>query len=129
MNYPFEFNELLLTDYVLDQLGFTEYHDGAGDFGDRRLDLGLETRYEIKCVDAKSDINDGYGYYMETKPKIEPGHFCTEDFGIRLYFLHDMYEDILLNRTSSELDMFIEKCNKSNAGPYLSSYILNKFKK
>ena len=57
MNYPFEFRELLLTDFVLTKLGFTEYHDGAGDYGDRRLNLGKLPYFEILEIDAKEDVN------------------------------------------------------------------------
>jgi hypothetical protein len=123
MKYPFEFEELLLTDYVLDQLGFTNYHDGAGDFGDRRLDLGVSPYYLVHEIDAKSDENDGYGYMFGGQAKIEPGHFCSEDFGQKLYFLHDLYEDITFNHKNIELNVFIEKCYKANCGYYLDSYL------
>ena len=117
MNYPFEFKELLLTDFVLTKLGFTPYHDGAGDYGDRRLDLGKRPYFEIIEIDAKDDVYDGYGITKE----IGSGHYTRdcED----LYFLHELYEEILSDCTVDEVNVFVEKCKEANCYPYLESYL------
>ena len=39
MEYPFKFDEIILTDRIITLLGFGEYCDGAGDFGTRQINL------------------------------------------------------------------------------------------
>ena len=133
INYPFEFKELLLTDTVLDVLGFTEYHDGTGDYGDRMLYLGSEgnderliskkeyASYLIYDMDEKEDGADGYGY---GEPEYSSQSFTTKDFH-RIYFLHEMYEDILMRRTPEEIQYFIELTKKKriNMFPYIESWV------
>lgn len=135
MIYPFEFKVLHLTDKVLDKLGFSEYWDGPGDFGDRRLDLGAQKEdkrlvskqqypaYLIHVIDEQDqDEASGQGY---GEPEYVPYHFTTKDFQKALYFLHDMYEDIAVNRTPEELQVFFEITKKKgiNMWPFLSSYL------
>jgi len=120
MKYPFEFSELLLTDYVLKQLGFNPYKDGAGDFGYRRLNLG-ESYYTMLEIDAQYDLTGGYGDYEV----LEPGHFesCGDGPTRRLYFFHDLYEDILFKMQPVAIEIFKKKCKDANIEPYLYSYI------
>jgi hypothetical protein len=134
MEYPFKFKELLLTDKVLDVLGFSKYWNGCGDFGDRRLDLGgvVEDKrltskneypkYFIQEVDEIDDPESGYGY---GEPEYSSRHFCTKGFEKRIYFLHEMYEDILQRRTPEEVEKFIEITKKEgvNMFPYIESWI------
>lgn len=127
MKYPFEFKELLLTDGVLDSLGFTDYHAGSGDFGDRRLDLGgkvgdtfLTSKNEYPFYFIFVIDHQEPDYYYEDV--ITPKHFCTKDFKT-IYFLHEMYEDILKRRTADEVSEFINKCNKTGMSGYLNSYL------
>ena len=121
MNYPFEFNELLLSDKALDWLGFTEYWDLNGDTGDRRLDLGGDgVKYLIWETCDKEDDADGYGYHPV---QCITHYFFKGDFKGHLYFLHEMYEDIKEKRTSDELGVFLEKCKRANMMPYIESYL------
>lgn len=126
MKYPFEFDEMLLTDEVLDLLGFTQYHGGAGDFGDRRLDLGgkvgdpellSKKEYPLYFIHVIDHLDGNYWEDVVT-----PKHFCTKDFRT-IYFLHEMYEDILSRRTADEASRFIQLCNQTGMSGYLSSYI------
>jgi len=123
MNYPFEFNELLLTSYVLDKLGFTGYHDGAGDFGSRTLWLSPTSKIELIETDPKDDIYDGYSSSCGSEPEISNGHYLKD--GWIIYFLHDLYECIIDDylEDSEELKVFIEKCKKANCYPHLKSYL------
>lgn len=133
MKYPFEFKEMHLSDRVLDKLGFTEYWAGCGDFGDRRLDLGatkgderlsakdqypMYLIYHIDEQDQDESSGQGYG-----EPEYVPSHLCTKSFQKDLYFLHDMYEDILENRTPEELEAFVELTKKVLMYPFLKSYL------
>lgn len=133
MKYPFEFKEMHLSDRVLDKLGFSEYWAGCGDFGDRRLDLGGQKgderltmkdqypMYLIYVIDEQDqDEASGQGY---GEPEYVPYHFCAKNFRTDLYFLHDMYEDILQNRTPKELKTFIELTKKVLLYPFLKSYL------
>ena len=126
MKYPFEFKELLITDKVLDVLGFTEYSDGAGDFGDRRLDLrnkeNPKKKYIIYEIDEIEDPEAGYGY---GEPEYCSQHFCTKDFKENIYFLHEMYEDILEHYTPEEVETFIQitKRRGVNMFPYIKQYL------
>lgn len=90
MKYPFEFSELLLTKTVLDVIGFTEYWSGCGDFGDRRLNLGELPAYLIWEIDELDDPCGGYC----GQPVYESSHFSSKDWE-PMYFLHEMYEDIV----------------------------------
>ncbi len=138
ITYPFEFKELLLTDKVLDVLGFSEYHDGTGDYGDRRLNLGgvigderLTSKkeypfYIIHEIDENEDPASGYGY---GKPEYCSQHFANKDFS-SIYFLHEMYEDIINRRTHEEVEKFIELIKKEgiNMFPYIESWVVFKIK-
>lgn len=139
MKYPFEFREMKLTNKALDMLGFSEYWGGCGDFGDRRLDLGGKVgderlkekdqypSYLIYVIDEQEqDEGSGQGY---GEPEFVPEHFCTKSFQGDMYFLHDMYEDILANRTPEEVAAFVELTKKKgvNMWPFLRSYL--EFKK
>lgn len=133
VTYPFEFNEMILTDKVLDVLGFSEYWAGSGGFGDRRLELGGQVgderltskkeypNYFVYEVDESEDPASGYG----GEPEYSSAHFCGNGFSPRLYFLHEMYEDILSRRTPEEIEKFIEitKRNGVNMYPYIKSWI------
>lgn len=117
MKYPFEFKELPLTDKMLDKLGFTEYHDGSGDSGDRRFG-----KYKLWSIDEKDDSADGYGSWA---PEYSAKYFCSDHRAVQfrsIYFLHDLYEDIKINNPE-ELDAFIEKTKRVNMYPFIKSYL------
>ena len=125
------FHECLLTDDILTFIGFTEYWAGCGDFGDRRLDLGgkvgderLTSKkeyplYLIHEIDAKAGENWGYGL----EPRV-PTHYTDKDF-VSMYFLHEMYEDIVTRRTPEEVEAFIERLKRKGTDlyPYIESYL------
>ncbi len=134
VSYPFEFKALLLTDKVLDVLGFSEYWAGAGDFGDRRLDLGGKVgderltskeeypSYLVMVSDETDDPEAGYGY---GEPEYCSSHYSENHFDGIIYFLHEMYEDILKRRPPEEVEKFVEitKQNGVNMFPYIKSWI------
>lgn len=128
--------KLLLTDKVLDVLGFTEYWAGSGDYyGDRRLDLGGQVGderlvskgeyplYYITVHDETPDPDSGYG----SEPHYQSEHFTSKDYD-DLYFLHDLYEDIVKRRTPEEVAKFIEITKRKgvNMYPYIQAYIERK---
>ena len=123
MEYPFKFKSLLLTDGVLDALGFSEYWAGCGDFGTRSLSLGNPENkwYMIYDIDETEDDTGGYG---TGAPEYCEKHFCTEDFN-SIYFLHEMYEDIVSRRSEDEILSFVEILKKKgvNMYPHLQSYL------
>ena|SRR6187402_1294741 len=121
MNYPFEFNELLLTDKVLDVLGFTEYWSECGDFGRRTLALAGE-RYLLYQLDEKDDASDGYA---PGPAEYSPGRFVSAEFNDRLYFLHDLYESINKSTSAEFIHDFIILTKKDgvNMWPALESYL------
>jgi hypothetical protein len=129
MNYPFEFKEMLLTDKVLDKLGFSEYWAGSGDFGERTFGEKINQWkyskwYRIVEVDEMDDPESGYGY---GKPEYCPQHYHSPFKGKvfrDIYFLHDLYEDISDNSPET-LEQFIEKTKEKgvNMYPYIESYL------
>lgn len=132
ITYPFEFRELILTQGVLDTLGFSEYWGDCGDSGTRTLDLGAKVgderllakkefpSYNIHVIDETDDPCAGYCgaplYYSET--------ITNKDF-VPMYFLHEMWEDIVARRTTEEVQAFVELTMKRgvNMYPYIESYI------
>lgn len=136
MNYPFQFDTILITSKLLDVMGFSEYWPGCGEFGERALDLGGKTGdirlkskgefplYYIKEIDETEDPESGYGY---GKPQYCSNHFCNKDFQ-PMYFIHEMYEDIISRRTPKEIENFISLCGKKgvNLYPYIQSYLTYK---
>lgn len=128
MNYPFEFDEMVLTDKVLDVLGFSEYWAGASEYGERTFGIlktqnQYEKSYRIVEHDEMDDGEQGYG----NSPKYSPNHF-TSPFKSKvhrsIYFLHDLYEDISDNAPEL-LEHFIEKTKEKgvNMYPYIESYL------
>lgn len=130
MNYPFEFEELLLTDGVLDALGFSKYWGGSGDFGERWLDLGGQPgdeelisndqypNYLLRKIDESDDPECGYG----KNPKYNASHYVTKNWKV-VYFFHELLQDILDWRKIDELKVFIEKARKANMGKYVDDYL------
>lgn len=124
MKYPFGFNELLLTDKVLDVLGFGEYWAGSGDFGERSFGIEFVELYRIVVMDEMYDPACGYSDTPE---------YCSEHFAepfksatslTPIYFLHELYESIARN-TPSLLEMFVNKTKEHgvNMYPQLQSYL------
>lgn len=133
ITYPFEFHELLLTSKVLDVLGFSEYWGDCGESGTRTLNLGGKVGderlvskkeyplYHIHEIDETPDPESGYGY---GPPMYSSCHFTDKNFS-PIYFLHDMYEDIVARRTPEEITRFIELTKKKgiNMYPYIEQYL------
>lgn len=127
MIYPFEFSEMLLTSRALDKLGFTEYWGGSGDFGDRRFGITKDGKqYEkwlfITELDEKDDECDGY-----CKDKWYVSSRYIGKYTGSIYFLHELYEEILAQTPSLE-EYFLERCIKCNMINYINSYLEYKAK-
>ena len=112
MKYPFEFNELLLTEDVLDRLGFTEYHDKGGDYGMRTLWIKEDHYVVWEYETTEEDSLHGVVYISH--------HFGSEDYG-QLYFLHELWEQI--NKNTSQIALFEQLCKKNGMGSYIESYL------
>ena len=123
ITYPFDFNELLLTEDVLDKLGFTEYWAGSGDYGKRLLKFSDGPFYTINEMDSLEDNSYGYSY-----AEYSANRYLSDNFGKSLYFLHDLYEDILGKRTVEEVGEFINKTKEVNMFPYIESWLKYKNK-
>lgn len=129
----YQFSKLLLTDKVLDTLGFTEYWGECGEFGNRQLYLQAEDadpiplakgefpRYLIYEMDELPYGQDA-GYALVTK--YEAAYFSTKDF-FPIYFLHEMYEDIVCRRAPEEVEFFTDLLKKKgvNMYPYIEEYL------
>jgi hypothetical protein len=122
MNYPFEFKELLLTDNVLDLLGFGEYWGGAGEYGNRALRFGMPEGNGVRsyCI---TEYDGGVQQVDWSEQEYFPSHFGSEDFKKTIYFLHELYEDIVSTRTQEEVDWFVEKVSAEYMAPALLSYL------
>lgn len=127
MKYPFEFQEMLITSKVLDVLGFSEYWSGSSEFGTRSFGEKIsehqyKTMYQLVEEDEMDDPCSGY-----CPPPIwySPCHYHSNfdsKTHINIYFLHDLYEDILEN-CPEVLEFFLEKTKEVNMYPYMESYL------
>jgi hypothetical protein len=127
MTYPFEFKELILTDRILDKLGFTEYWAGSGDYGERCFGIKKNENqfehvpYRIVEIDEKDDDCDGY---CETRNYV--AQYYQSPFRAKvhrsIYFLHDLYDDIQDN-APHVLEFFVQKCKENNMYPFIESYL------
>ncbi len=122
--YPFEFDEIRLTDEILEGLGLKEWYGGAGDYHDGNFQLGgLIVR--LHNIPEEKDDSQGYG-----TPIYQAAHFSNEDFKRNLYFLHDLYEEILrlcedFKKPIDKIEVIKEftlRCHNLNLGSYLKSY-------
>jgi len=124
VNYPFEFKELLITDKVLDVLGFSEYWAGASEYGERSFGIQGVEIYRIVENDEMNDPELGYG---NNAPEYNACHyskpFSAKTFG-RIYFLHELYESIAESNPNI-LQMFVEKTKEQgvNMYPYIESWL------
>jgi len=129
MEYPFEFKELLLTNKVLDILGFSEYWAGASEYGERAFGKKIsenqyESWYRIVENDEMDDPTCGYG---GGEPEYSSCHY-SHPFGAKsmgsIYFLHELYESIAEN-SPDVLGLFVEKTKEKgvNMYPYIKSWI------
>lgn len=124
LKYPFEFKELLITDKVLDVLGFGEYWAGASEYGERSFGIEGVELYRIVEHDEMDDPACGYG---STPPEYSSCHyskpFKSKTMG-NIYFLHELYESIA-ETTPTLLEMFVEKTKEKgvNMYPYIKSWL------
>lgn len=128
IEYPFKFKELLITDKVLDVLGFSEYWAGSGDFGERTFGIKksehqYEKWYRIVENDETEDPASGYGGTPEYSSQYFSSPFNAKKHRA-IYFLHDLYEDISDNAPEL-LETFVEKLKEKgvNMLPILQSYL------
>jgi len=130
MEYPFKFNECILTEDILDKLGFSDYWAGSGEFGNRTFskerDDGSNTSefaYRMVVSDQLDDGSMGWG-----KLEYKPEYFIVEDFQTTLYFLHDLYENIFSKENEELNKLFLSKCTEIGLESYIQSYLNYKFK-
>jgi len=120
MRKQFEFEECLITDQMLEKIGFT-YRDGAGENGYYRLYFGekepYKEMYEIIQADEADDGNYGYG---PVKIYI-PFHFLDKDWNT-IYFFHELVEDIKRRCSDEFYEFFMVKCVEENLMFYVDSY-------
>lgn len=115
MKYPFEFEECLLTDDLFHTLGF-EFWGGSGDF----YDAGIEgIRYRI--IQGQFEPDDTLGYISGPK-RMDVARFMTSDFKT-MYFLHEMYEDIVSRCSTEDKTKLFQLFEKHNLSPYIESYL------
>jgi len=111
------FHKLLLTNTLLEKIGFTEWNDGSGDFTESRLFLSGKP-FDIYDIEEKDDENDGY--YNE--PIYVSAHFTNDKFE-PIYFLHDLYEYIKSKDDKEALKDFVNRCEQTNCNYYIKSYL------
>ena len=115
--YPFEFNEINLTDEMLDHLGFKEWWGGSGYWGSSQINLaGVPIR--IFRTHEELDINMGYG----ESASYQSSHYCGDKFNGNIYFLHELLEYVKSFNSEQCTELFIEKCKLTNLGEYIESY-------
>jgi len=119
MEYPFKFNEIILTDNMLKLLGFGDWCGGAGDFNDSRIHLDGKS-FDIHSIDEKDDDADGYGYHPKQYCAY---HYCDDKWNA-IYFLHELYEYIKSGECETALIDFISRCKKCNLMPNIESYLV-----
>lgn len=108
--------KLLLTDKILDKLGFTPYNDENGDSGTRILYVG-DNILKVWDMDEIDDETQGYGSPAKYRAK----HFMIPDYG-PVYFLHELLD--VINKEDIMLE-FVRKCHLYNMGFYLDEYKAN----
>ena len=123
--------KLIITDTILDKLGFSEYWDEHGTWGGRTLTFSDGTRFRIIEQEEMDDEHEGYGALSGSEatyvanhfyfagffaiPKIDVGHYD-------LFFLHEMYECIE-KEYPDYIDEFVAKCKDVNMKPYIDEYL------
>ena len=124
--------KLLITDDVLDKLGFSEYWDENGDSGGRTLSFNDANKTMFRILETGQMDDDHYGQYPGGRYTSQEFQFC-DWFAIpkitdmqpsyyELYFLHQMYECIK-EQYPYCLEEFIELCDKANMKPYIDEYL------
>ncbi len=123
----FPFNELLLTDRVLDRLGFSEYWDEHCTWGGRTITFG-DKDVLIRVVDQEEMDDDTEGNWFDgshiSNHYSYSGWFDiggNKDDYSDLYFLHQLYE-VVKFKCPQYLDEFKERCFKNNMKAYIESY-------
>jgi hypothetical protein len=135
MNNKFEFSKLLLTDEVLDVLGFSPYWDEHCVWGIRSLNFENNTHltladYEEMFDDTEGNWHEGtyiahhFSFYP-SKSKLEVNE--SIDYWGDTFFLHELY-DIIEFYYPSQLINFISNCKKNNMKIYIEQYIKYKEK-
>jgi hypothetical protein len=124
VKYPFEFNELRLTDKMLDVLGFSKYWAGSGDFyGERCFGIEGVALYRMTVHDETEDPCSGYCQTPVYQSEYFSSGYQSKTWN-HIYFLHELYEDILENKPNL-IEMFVEKTKEKdvNMYPYIKSYL------
>ena len=109
----FDYEEYLLSDNILFELGFSDYHDNNGKSGDRIVLLGQiptdETnKFTIEEYCETGDITNGYLIH----PIYMSKHYKNKDTGTVMYFVSDLVSEI----------------NKSNLKPEYKKELFNRLR-
>lgn len=120
MNYPFEFNELLLTEKVIQYMGFNNWWGDSGDgyeiaFG-KENDPTSVVNYRLRATCEESEPYSYSTSYYQTQ------HIMNDKFE-PLYFIHELYEDIVKNASVKDFNILITHFKKLSVYPYIQSYL------
>lgn len=118
--YPFEFNEINLTDTMLKKLGLSEWWGGSGDNNDARLHLNGKS-FDIHSTD---ELDQECGGYAKNDSYVSY-HYYNDKYQT-MYFLHELYEYIVAGECQEAINDFLERCEKCYLLTYIESYL--KFK-
>lgn len=124
----FEFNELLLSDRVLDRLGFSPYNDEHCTWGGRTLTLGKdENIFSFRIIDQEEMDDDTEGNWFDGS-HINASFSYSGSFDRKnkndysdLYFLHQLYE-VVKHLCPQHLDEFKKRCADNNMKNAIESY-------
>lgn len=125
MNYTIEkvpHERLPVTSFVLDHLGFHEYHDEHGTWGYRWLIIG-DNKFEITEIGETVDDSDGYADWGTFKSDHWSYNKGKKNTHYELFFLHEMYQCIQSEFPVEFLAEFESICRKNKMGVYIDSYL------
>lgn len=111
------FSKLLITETVLDKLGFAPYNDLNGDCGSRILRFKDGSYITIWEHGEKDDDSDGYskdGIYISH-------HFYSMEENIDLHFLHELHK-LIRAKSPASVSEFEDKCKQLKMFYYIKKY-------
>lgn len=126
MEYPFPFNELLLTPACLRYIGFDNWWGDSGDgfdiaYGNQGDGKSIFPGYRLK---ATSEEAEPYSYSV---PYYETERIISSDYRT-LYFLHELYENAKKLMPEDQFNAFMAILKKKSVWSYIDSYINYKIK-
>lgn len=121
VTYPFEFEAIPINDGVLDTLGFGQYEDSDGRSGVRRLKLHDDPPeyctypYSYNIGEHMPDPNNHTGYKAQ---RFSVGPWTSE-----AYFVHDIFEHVLLTGTTMDVGAFVHKLHNAKMLNAIQNYL------